>query len=149
MLWKTAVGIHNGHDHDDQLALEGKLRLKTPYTLYSGEVGGVETNMAAADGVAYVPVVNLPTTYRDAKAILGLPHVAQAVVRQRWTDVIGLGRMMLSYPTILAEAVEKGTLAAKSICRTFSDCTTAPRNGLISVRVPFRSTRLPCRCNPV
>ena len=56
LLWKTAVGIHNGHDQDDQLALEGKLHLKTPYTLYPGEAGGVETNMAAADGVVYVPV---------------------------------------------------------------------------------------------
>jgi NADPH2 dehydrogenase len=66
-----------------------------------------------------------------------LPHVAQAVVRQGWTDVIGLGRMTLSYPTILAEALEQGTLSSKSICRTFSDCTTAPRNGLISGCYPL------------
>jgi len=72
LLWKTAVGIHNGHDHDDQLALAGKLHLKTPYTLYPGEVGGVETNMAAADGVVYVPVDNLPTTYTSAKAPGGI-----------------------------------------------------------------------------
>ena len=71
LLWKTAVGIHNGHDQDDQLALEGKLQLKTPYTLYPGEAGGVETNMAAADGVVYVPVVNLPTTYTDPKVAVG------------------------------------------------------------------------------
>jgi outer membrane protein assembly factor BamB len=78
LLWKTAVGMHNGHDHDDQLALEGKLHLKTPYTLYPGEAGGVETNMAAADGVVYVPVVNLPVTYRTAKARLGAVNFAQA-----------------------------------------------------------------------
>ena len=33
LLWKTAVGIHNGHDNDDQLALDGTLHLQTPYTL--------------------------------------------------------------------------------------------------------------------
>ena len=71
LLWKTAVGIHNGHDQDDQLALEGKLHLKTPYTLSPGEAGGVETNMAVADGVAYVPVVNVPETFTTATAAVG------------------------------------------------------------------------------
>jgi outer membrane protein assembly factor BamB len=68
LLWKTAVGIHNGHDNDDQRALEGTLQLTTPYTLYPGEIGGVETNMATADGMVYVPIVNVPTTYTSATA---------------------------------------------------------------------------------
>ena len=71
LLWKTPVGIHNGHDNDDQLALEGKLNLQFPYTSEPGEVGGVETNMAAADGVVYVPVDNLPETYQSATQVLG------------------------------------------------------------------------------
>ncbi len=66
-----------------------------------------------------------------------LPHVAQAVVKNGWTDMIGLGRMVLSYPAMLSEAVEKGALTPKLICRTFSDCTTAPRNGLISGCYPL------------
>lgn len=66
-----------------------------------------------------------------------LPHVAQRVVRDGWTDMIGLGRMILSYPNILADALGSGTLAPKLICRTFSDCTTAPRNGLISGCYPL------------
>jgi 2,4-dienoyl-CoA reductase-like NADH-dependent reductase (Old Yellow Enzyme family) len=66
-----------------------------------------------------------------------LPHVAQYVVRHGWTDMIGLGRMTLAYPNILADALEKGVLEKKSICRTFSDCTTAPRNGLISGCYPL------------
>lgn len=73
-----------------------------------------------------------------------LPHVAQAVLRQGWVDSIGLGRMVLAYPAILTDAVEKGTLTPKLICRTFSDCTTAPRNGLISGCYPldkFYSTK--------
>jgi outer membrane protein assembly factor BamB len=78
LLWKTAVGIHNGHDHDGQLALEGKLHLKTPYTLYPGIAGGVETNMAAADGVVYVPVVNLPATYTSVTVRVGRANFALA-----------------------------------------------------------------------
>jgi NADPH2 dehydrogenase len=66
-----------------------------------------------------------------------LPHVAQAAVRDGWTDIVGLGRMTLSYPNILADSVEQGTLTPKLICRTFSDCTTAPRNGLISGCYPL------------
>jgi 2,4-dienoyl-CoA reductase-like NADH-dependent reductase (Old Yellow Enzyme family) len=66
-----------------------------------------------------------------------LPHVAQAVVRKGWTDVVGLGRMVLAYPAILSDAIEKGSLVTKLLCRTFSDCTTAPRNGLISGCYPL------------
>jgi NADPH2 dehydrogenase len=66
-----------------------------------------------------------------------LPHVAQYVVRHGWTDMIGLGRMILSYPEILADATTRGALAPKFICRSFSDCTTAPRNGLISGCYPL------------
>ena len=66
-----------------------------------------------------------------------LPLVAQAVVRQGWADVIGLGRMMLSYPNMPFDTLEKGALNAKVICRTFSDCTTAPRHGLVSGCYPF------------
>lgn len=66
-----------------------------------------------------------------------VPHVAQAVVRAGWIDLVGLGRMVLSYPELPADALTTGTLARKRICRTFSDCTTAPRNGLISGCYPL------------
>jgi len=66
-----------------------------------------------------------------------LPHVAQYVVRHGWTDMVGLGRMVLSYPEMLADATTKGALTPKLICRTFSDCTTAPRNGMISGCYPL------------
>lgn len=71
LVWKTAVGVHNGHDQDDELALEGKLQLQTPYTTFPGEAGGVETNMAVADGVAYVPVVDLSTTFTSPSVVVG------------------------------------------------------------------------------
>lgn len=66
-----------------------------------------------------------------------LPHVAQAVIREGWVDSVGLGRMMLSYPTLLSDAVRNGVLVNKTICRTFSDCTTAPRNGWLSGCFPL------------
>ncbi|HWI59585.1 MAG TPA: NADH:flavin oxidoreductase, partial [Bacillota bacterium] len=66
-----------------------------------------------------------------------LPHVAQYVLRHGWTDLVGIGRLVLSYPALLADAIETGTLATRAICRTFSDCTTAPRNGLISGCYPL------------
>lgn len=66
-----------------------------------------------------------------------LPHVAQATLRLGWTDLVGLGRVTLSYPDMLADATQKGVITPKLICRTFSDCTTAPRNGLISGCYPL------------
>jgi 2,4-dienoyl-CoA reductase-like NADH-dependent reductase (Old Yellow Enzyme family) len=66
-----------------------------------------------------------------------LPHVAQAAVREGWVDFVGLGRMALTYPEFLWEASECGEIQRKRICRTFSDCTTAPRKGLPSGCYPL------------
>jgi len=66
-----------------------------------------------------------------------LPHVAQYYLRHGHVDSVGIGRVILSYPRILADAVEKGDTERKLICRTFSDCTTAPRNGLRSGCYPL------------
>ena len=64
LLWKTPVGRHNGHDNDNLLALQHEFQPKVPYTYYPGIYGGVETNMALADGTIYVPVVNLAATFK-------------------------------------------------------------------------------------
>ena len=66
-----------------------------------------------------------------------LPHVAQAAVREGWADAIGLGRMTLTYPEILWDASGGKTVEHRRVCRTFSDCTTAPRNGLPSGCYPL------------
>jgi 2,4-dienoyl-CoA reductase-like NADH-dependent reductase (Old Yellow Enzyme family) len=68
-----------------------------------------------------------------------LPHVAQAVIRLKLADFIGLGRMILSYPDFPADILAGRPLDRKKICRTFSDCTTAPRKGLISGCYPLDS----------
>jgi hypothetical protein len=63
--WKTSVGIHNGKDNDGPLALEGRLKKpKLPYKYLPGLLGGVETNMAAAEGMAFVPINNLQSTFK-------------------------------------------------------------------------------------
>lgn len=66
-----------------------------------------------------------------------LPNVAQHVVGNSMADFVGLGRMMLSYPELATDVLHGRTLERKRICRTFSDCTTAPRNGLISGCYPL------------
>ncbi len=66
-----------------------------------------------------------------------LPLVGQAVVREGGADSIGLGRMVLSYPQLPADVLAGKPLERKLICRTFSECTTAPRNGMVSGCYPL------------
>jgi len=80
-----------------------------------------------------IPMVGTGYTYLQDY----VPHVAQAVVRQGWIDSVGLGRMVLAYPQMPADSLATGTLQRKRICRTFSDCTTAPRAGIVSGCFPL------------
>ena len=66
-----------------------------------------------------------------------LPNVGQYLVRNGMTDSLGLGRMVLSYPELPADVLAGNVMPRKKICRTFSDCTTAPRNGIISGCYPL------------
>ena len=66
-----------------------------------------------------------------------LPHVGQQVLRTGGADFIGLGRMVLSYPEMPDDILNHRPLKRNKICRTFSDCTTAPRNGMISGCFPL------------
>jgi 2,4-dienoyl-CoA reductase-like NADH-dependent reductase (Old Yellow Enzyme family) len=66
-----------------------------------------------------------------------LPQVAQAALRNGWTDFVGIGRMVLSYWDMPRDTLAGRPFQSKRLCRTFSDCTTAPRNGLISGCYPL------------
>ena len=66
-----------------------------------------------------------------------LPQVAQHEVRRGHVDFVGLGRMVLSYPELPRDVLSGDGLVRKRICRTFSDCTTGPRNGLVSGCYPL------------
>lgn len=99
-------------------------------------IGVVRQIQAARDckrAVPEMPMVGTGYTYLQDY----LPHVAQAVVRDGWIDLVGLGRMVLSYPELPIDTLSHATMARKRVCRTFSDCTTAPRNGLISGCFPL------------
>ena len=66
-----------------------------------------------------------------------LAHVGQAVVHDGGAALVGLGRMILSYPHLAADTFAGRPFDRGLVCRTFSDCTTAPRNGLVSGCYPL------------
>jgi 2,4-dienoyl-CoA reductase-like NADH-dependent reductase (Old Yellow Enzyme family) len=66
-----------------------------------------------------------------------LPNAAQYRVRTGQIDMVGVGRMALSYPDLPAEVLAGNDLDPTIICRTFSDCTTGPRIGLASGCYPL------------
>jgi outer membrane protein assembly factor BamB len=71
LLWKTPVGVHNGHDDDSALLLEHKLKITLPYTFEPGPLGGVLTNMAVADGSVYAATIDLPVKATTMQAVNG------------------------------------------------------------------------------
>ena len=65
---------HNGHDADSALALQGRWpRPKLPYRYCPGVLSAVETQMALAGGLVYVPVNNLCSAYSDYSSPTALP----------------------------------------------------------------------------
>jgi 2,4-dienoyl-CoA reductase-like NADH-dependent reductase (Old Yellow Enzyme family) len=66
-----------------------------------------------------------------------LPHVAQRSVAEGDVDIVGIGRMALSYPRLVADVLAGRAIDRRLVCRTFSDCTSAPRNGLVSGCYPL------------
>jgi 2,4-dienoyl-CoA reductase-like NADH-dependent reductase (Old Yellow Enzyme family) len=94
------------------------------------QINAAKTCKAA---VPDLPMVGTGYTYLQDY----LAQVAQAVVRKGWIDSVGLGRMVLSYPDLPADTLAGRTQQRKKVCRTFSDCTTAPRNGIISGCFPL------------
>ena len=66
-----------------------------------------------------------------------LPNAAEYAVANGEADFIGIGRMVLSYPDFCADSLSGKGLDRCRICRTFGDCTSAPRNGMISGCYPL------------
>ncbi len=94
----------------------------------------IEAAREVKKAVPGLPMVGTAYTYFQEY----LPHIAQAVVREGWTDFVGLGRMVLAYPELPFDTLTTGSLPrAQKLCRTFSDCTTAPRSGIISGCYPL------------
>jgi len=74
-----------------------------------------------------------------------LTQIGQATVREGKTDFVGIGRLVLSYPGICADTLAGRPLEKRKICRTFGDCTTAPRGGMVSGCYPLDEFY---RCRP-
>jgi 2,4-dienoyl-CoA reductase-like NADH-dependent reductase (Old Yellow Enzyme family) len=93
----------------------------------------IETVRRCKQALPEVPLVGSGYSYLQEYLV----PVAQAVVRAGWTDFVGIGRMVLAYPELPADTLAGRPLSRKRLCRTFSDCTTAPRNGLVSGCYPL------------
>jgi 2,4-dienoyl-CoA reductase-like NADH-dependent reductase (Old Yellow Enzyme family) len=93
----------------------------------------IDTARLAKEAVPGLVMVGSGYTYLQDYVV----HAAQATVRQGWIDMVGLGRMVLSYPELPADSLGGTTLTRAAVCRTFSDCTTAPRNGIRSGCYPL------------
>ena len=66
-----------------------------------------------------------------------LPYAAEYAIAHQETDFAGIGRMVLAYPEICTDTLAGRGLDRCRICRTFGDCTSAPRNGMISGCYPL------------
>ena len=98
-----------------------------------GVVRQIQTVATIKKQIPDLPLVGTGYTYLQDY----LPLVAQAAVREQMVDIVGLGRMVLSYPGLPADSLAGKTPERKLVCRTFSDCTTAPRNGMVSGCYPL------------
>ncbi len=106
---------------------------KPPEDPLAGVARQIQATRACKRAFPDIPIVGSGYSYLQDY----LPHVAQAVIREGWSDCVGLGRMILSYPRLPADTLATGKLARGQVCRTFSDCTTAPRNGMVSGCYPL------------
>jgi outer membrane protein assembly factor BamB len=73
LLWKTPVGVHNGHDDDSLNALTHAKQLKLPFTYEPGALGGILTNMAYVGNVIYVATCNVPFAFTKDSQVNGAP----------------------------------------------------------------------------
>lgn len=93
----------------------------------------IQTAATCKAAVPELPMIGTGYTYLQDH----LAAVATAAVEQGMIDAVGLGRMVLSYPELPADLATNTAPRRKQICRTFSDCTTAARRGLISGCYPL------------
>jgi glucose dehydrogenase/plastocyanin len=111
VLWEVEVGIHQ--DDDLQEIPEGET-----VEVYPGALGGVETPMAYADGVVFVPIVNSPTSYTSTGpdlASIDITNATGELVALNAADgsvkwQVELPQMALAAATVANDVVFTGAL---------------------------------------
>ncbi|HEY3610407.1 MAG TPA: PQQ-binding-like beta-propeller repeat protein [Pseudonocardiaceae bacterium] len=65
LLWKTPVGVHNGHDQDNLFAMRGQTSKlpQFPFTVFPGVLGGVMSQLAIDGTTAYAAVSDSGVTW--------------------------------------------------------------------------------------
>lgn len=133
-LWNLTAGSPYYNPHIQRPAFyppsDGYAPPEDPIVGCVRQLEAVRDVRKAIDGIV---VVGSAYTYFQEY----LTQVGQAVVREGWADMVGLGRMVLSDWTLPADTLAGRETSTKKVCRTFSDCTTAPRNGIISGCYPL------------
>ncbi len=66
-----------------------------------------------------------------------LPHIAEAELARGSFHAAGIGRLVLSDPGYPRRLLKEGHVERRLLCRTFSECTSAPRKGEISGCYPL------------
>ena len=103
------------------------------------------THASAAQLAAAIPgclAMDSPQAVADAAELVFISvtdrAIADVAAALRWRAGVAVVHCSgATEVSALASAAAQGALTTKLICRTFSDCTTAPRNGLISGCYPL------------
>ena len=109
---------------------DGYLPPEDPLVGAARQIQAVRTVKAACTGIAFI---TSGMTYLQEY----LPLAGEGILAAGDADFIGIGRMALCYPTLCADALAGRPLDRHKICRTFGDCTNAPRAGLVSGCFPL------------
>ncbi len=71
LIWKRAVGRHDGHEDDSLQAVQHEKHMKVPFTFEPGALGGVISNLAEEGGSLYVATVDLPFQFTSLTQVAG------------------------------------------------------------------------------
>lgn len=68
-VWKTPVGVHNGHDNDPLYAMRGEYSKIKPGEVFPGQLGGVIAPISTDGKQLYVPIVNHSLTLKSGSEV--------------------------------------------------------------------------------
>jgi len=84
---------------------------------------------------SYPDLVVVGTGYSWLRQYLG--HVAAAIIRRGWADLVGVGREAFAYPDFARDLLTKGEMDPRRACITCSRCTQIMRDHGRTGCVPF------------